>query len=34
MAELPNADNLSKKLFKITMIGAVLYIGAVFAFVL
>ncbi len=34
MAEKPSADNLSKKLFHLTMIGAALYIGAVFAFVL
>jgi len=34
MADKPSADALSKKLFLLTMIGAVLYIGAVFAFVL
>ena len=34
MAEKPSAEILSKKLFLLTMIGAVLYIGAVFAFVL
>lgn len=34
MAELPAADVVSKKVFVITMIGAALYIGAVFLFIL
>jgi hypothetical protein len=34
MAGKLSPDDLSKKLFVITMVGAVLYIGAVFAFVL
>ena len=34
MAELPAADIVSKKVFVITMIGAALYIGAVFLFIL
>ena len=34
MAENPNAHDLTKKTFVITMIGAALYIAAVFAFVL
>jgi hypothetical protein len=34
MAEKPSAQVLTKKAFVITMVGAVLYIGAVFAFVL
>ncbi len=34
MAEKESADVVSKKLFVITVVGAVLYIGAVIAFVL
>ena len=34
MAKDIDADGLSKKAFIITMVGAVLYIGAVFGFVL
>ncbi len=34
MAGKPNADELAKKSFVITMVGAVLYIGSVFLFIL
>lgn len=34
MAELPGAEILANKIFIITMVGAGLYIGAVFLFIL
>jgi len=34
MAGKPNADELAKKSFVITMVSAALYIGAVFLFIL
>lgn len=34
MAGKPNADELAKKSFVITMVAAVLYIGSVFLFIL
>ncbi len=34
MAGKLNADNLSKKAFVITIVGAILYIGSVFLWVL